>query len=196
MAKAKSITEAIKEKAPKTVKAAVSGAIKGISSTFDLTSFKKSKNLGANTGFKKQEWIPLSDAFNKAIGLPGIPKGHISLVRGKSDSGKSTAFNEAVTSAQRLGDLPILLISEMKFSWSHLIESGFQVEETVDTETGEVTYIGDFIYIDRSSIQTIEDVSKFIMDLLNSQKRGSLPLLLAHSMPAQLSSPFTLPCTE
>lgn len=156
------------------IKSAVSGAIKK-SSSFDLSKFKKGKNLQNNSNFKKQEWIPLSDAFNKAIGLPGLPKGHISMARGKSDTGKSTIFNEAVISAQKLGILPVLIITEMKFSMDHLIEMGFKANLVVDEETGEVIYEGDFIYVDRSSVKSIEDVAAFIADILDEQKKGNLP---------------------
>lgn len=187
MAKAK--TEQTEEK---TMKSSVGNAINKKAS-FDLEGFKKSKNLQANSNFKKQEWIPLSPAFNEIIGLPGIPKGHISLCRGKSDTGKSTAYNETVISAQKLGILPILIITEMKFSMEHLIEMGFDAKHVVDEETGELSYVGNFIYVDRSSLNVIEDVAAFIADILDEQKKGKLPvdLLFAWdsigSLPSQQS---------
>jgi hypothetical protein len=54
--------------------------------------------------------------------------------------------------------------------------NGFQVEQTVDQTTGEVQdYGGFFIYVDRETLHTIEDVSGFILDLMDEQKKGSLP---------------------
>lgn len=158
----------------KTAKAAVASAINK-KPGFDLEKYKKTKNLGQQAKFKKQEWIPMSDAMNKILGLPGLPKGHISLIRGKSDTGKTTAFNEALISAQNLGDLVVIIITEMKFSFEHLIDMGFKAERNIDEETGEITYSGDFIYIDRGSLGTIEDVAAFIFDLMDEQSKGQLP---------------------
>ena len=53
---------------------------------------------------------------------------------------------------------------------------GLQVDEVIDEDTGEITnYEGEFIYADRETIHTIEDVAKFILDLIDEQKRGNLP---------------------
>jgi hypothetical protein len=53
---------------------------------------------------------------------------------------------------------------------------GLQVNQTVDEQTGEVIdYGGFFIYVDRETLNTIEDVAGFILDLIDEQKKGSLP---------------------
>ncbi len=53
---------------------------------------------------------------------------------------------------------------------------GFQVEDVVDETTGEIVdYKGFFLYNDRSTLGTIEDVAEFIADLLDEQKKGNLP---------------------
>ena len=62
-------------KASKSLSEAVSAEIK---SKFDLNKFKSSKGLNKNVKFKDQQWIPLSPAFQKVAGVPGIPMGHIS----------------------------------------------------------------------------------------------------------------------
>lgn len=170
----------------------VSKAVKG---TFDLESFKSSKNL-SNTSvtFKEQKWIPLSSAFQDALSLPGVPMGHITLLRGHSDTGKTTALIEAAVSAQKMGVLPVFIVTEMKWNWDHAKEMGFEMEEVVDESTGEVLdYKGFFIYVDRGSLQTIEDVAGFIADLLDEQKKGKLPYDLLFlwdsvgSVPSQMS---------
>lgn len=139
-----------------------------------LSDFKKKKDLN-NTGFKKQEWYKISDDFRKVTGLPGIPKGHISLLIGHSDSGKTSAMILAAVDAQKRGDLPILIITEMKWNWEHARQMGFQYEEKFDEETGEMYYDGHFIYIDKSQLSTIESVAAFITDTLNEQEKGNLP---------------------
>ena len=157
----------------KSVTGAVSSAIKDISG---LEKFKKGKNLSTSVVFKEQKWIPLSQAFQETLQIPGIPVGHITLLRGHSDTGKTTALLEAAVSAQKMGILPVFIITEMKWDWSHAKEMGFEYEEVADPNTGEVIdYKGFFLYIDREKLECIEDVSAFIADILDEQKRGTLP---------------------
>jgi len=161
MAKRKSLQEAVS---------------KEIKSKFDLSSFKEKKGLKQNIKFKEQEWIPLSKAFQDVTSIPGIPMGHIVLLRGHSDTGKTTALLEAAVSAQKRKILPIFIITEMKWNWEHAKQMGLEVDEVVDTDTGEiVNYEGNFIYVDRETINSIEDVAMFILDLIDEQKRGNLP---------------------
>jgi len=74
------------------------------------------------------------------------------------------------------------------------MQMGLKVEQTIDEETGEVLdYGGFFIYVDRESLNTIEDVSGFILDLMDEQKKGNLPYDLLFlwdsigSVPCELS---------
>ena len=159
------------------VKKSLSEAVsKEIRSKFDLSAFKDKKGLKQNVKFKEQTWIPLSKAFQDVTSIPGIPMGHIVLLRGHSDTGTTTALLEPAVSDQKRGILPVFIITEMKWNWEHAQQMGLQVEEVVDKETGEITnYEGEFIYADRETIHTIEDVAKFILDLIDEQKRGNLP---------------------
>lgn len=152
----------------------VASAIRG---SFNLDNFKKSKNLSSTSvKFKEQRWIPMSQAFKDSLQIPGIPIGHITLLRGHSDTGKTTALLEAAVSVQKMGILPVFIITEMKWSWEHAKEMGFEYESVVDKNTGEIVdYAGFFIFIDREKLQCVEDVSAFMADILDEQKRGSLP---------------------
>jgi hypothetical protein len=157
----------------KSLHEAVSAEIK---SKFDLSSFKEKKGLRQNVKFKDQSWIPLSQAFQDVTSIPGIPMGHIVLLRGHSDTGKTTALLEAAVSAQKRGILPVFIITEMKWNWEHAQQMGLDVKEVVDEETGEViNYEGEFVYVDRETINSIEDVAGFILDLIDEQKKGNLP---------------------
>jgi len=141
-----------------------------------LSKFKEKKMLNANAKFKPQQWIPLSQAFQDVTSIPGIPAGHIILLRGHSDTGKTTALIEAAVSGQKRGILPVFIITEMKWSWEHAKMMGLEINEIVDEETGEITdYNGNFIYVDRETINSIEDVAAFILDLIDEQKKGNLP---------------------
>ena len=147
-----------------------------IQSNFNLDAFKEKKGLKQNIKFKEQEWIPLSQAFQDVTSIPGIPMGHIVLLRGHSDTGKTTAMIEAAVSAQKRKILPVFIITEMKWNWEHATQMGMDVKEIKDPETGEVlNYEGNFLYVDRETIQSIEDVAGFILDLIDEQKKGNLP---------------------
>ena len=149
---------------------------KELKSSFSLDSFKNKKGLASNVKFKSQDWIPLSPAFQEVTSVPGIPLGHISLLRGHSDTGKTTALLEAAVAAQKRGILPVFIITEMKWSWEHAKMMGFEVDEIFDEETGElIDYEGQFLYVDRETLHTIEDVAAFILDLMDEQKKGNLP---------------------
>ena len=160
------------KKISKSLSAAVSAEIK---SKFDLNKFKSSKGLDKNVKFKEQDWIPLSPAFQAIAGVPGIPMGHITLLRGHSDTGKTTALLEAAVSAQDMGQLPVFIITEMKWNWEHAAQMGLKVKLIKDDEGNVIDYEGNFIYVDRETLHTIEDVAAFIMDLQNEQKKGNLP---------------------
>ena len=149
---------------------------KELKSSFSLDSFKNKKGLASNVKFKSQDWIPLSPAFQEVTSVPGIPLGHISLLRGHSDTGKTTALLEAAVATQKRGILPVFIITEMKWSWEHAKMMGFEVDEIFDEETGElIDYEGQFLYVDRETLHTIEDVAAFILDLMDEQKKGNLP---------------------
>ena len=92
---------------------------KELKSKFDLNKFKEKKSLGGNVKFKDQAWIPFSSAMQEALSIPGIAMGHINIVRGGSNTGKTTTSIEAAVSAQKMGILPVLIITEMKHSWEH-----------------------------------------------------------------------------
>jgi hypothetical protein len=153
--------------------AAVSEEMKA---NFNLDKFKEKKLLNSNVKFKEQKWIPFSKALQDSISIPGAPIGHITLLRGHSNTGKTTALLELAINAQKMGILPVFIITEMKWSWEHAKQMGFMVEDIVDVDTGEViNYKGFFLYADRSSLNTIEDVAGFIADILDEQKKGNLP---------------------
>jgi len=175
-------------KTTKNVNASVSQAIKG---TFDLDKFKKTKKLDQSSNFKAQKWIPFSPAVQDALSIPGIPMGHITIARGGSDTGKTTLMIEAAVAAQKMGVLPVFIITEMKWDFAHAQKMGFICDAVPDEATGEVlNYSGFFLYIDRSTLNSIEDVSAFIADILDEQKKGNLP----HDLLFLWDSVGSIPC--
>ena len=175
-------------------KSLTEAADKELKTAFSLDKFKANKGLASNVKFKPQRWIPFSPALQEALSIPGIPMGHNSMVRGKSNTGKSTMTIEVAVNTQKMGILPVLIITEMKHDWNHWKTMGFDIEDVVDEETGEVLdQTGFFIYRDRSTLNSIEDIATFIIDLLTEQKKGNLPYDLLFiwdsvgSIPCQMS---------
>ena len=162
------------ESSKKNIKSAANSAVNKNKVGFDLSKFKESKNLTTD-GMKPQTWIKVSDAFTEATGVPGIPEGQVTIIRGHSDTGKSALGIEAIVSAQKAGKLPVLIITEMKFSWEHARMMGFEFQEIPDPATGEVTYDGHFIYADIDKVGTVEKVAEFMADLMDEQEKGKLP---------------------
>ena len=95
-------------KSKKSLSEAVSSELK---SGFSLDNFKTKKGLTSSVKFKDQEWIPLSPAFTDVLSIPGIPLGHIVLLRGHSDTGKTTALLETAVASQKRKILPVSIKS-------------------------------------------------------------------------------------
>jgi hypothetical protein len=179
-----------KKDKPASLSEAVSNELK---KNFDLDKFKEKKMLNSSVKFKDQKWIPVSEALQEALSIPGIPMGHITMIRGKSNTGKSTTSIEAIVNAQKMGVLPVLMITEMKHDWNHFKTMGFEMDEIKDKDGNVIDYKGFFIYRDRSTLNSIEDIADHIVDLLTEQHKGNLPYDLLFvwdsvgSIPCQMS---------
>ena len=115
-------------------KSLTEAADKELKTSFSLDKFKANKGLASNVKFKEQKWIPFSPALQEALSIPGIPMGHNSMVRGKSNTGKSTMTIEVAVNAQKMGILPVLIITEMKHDWNHWKTVGFAIEDVFNTK--------------------------------------------------------------
>jgi hypothetical protein len=132
-------------------------------------SFDNIKNkFSTKTKYKPENYYNCGEAFMEACGLPGPIMGGINMFLGHSNTSKTTAMILAAADAQRKGHLPVLIITEKKWSWEHAIELGLQAEKNEDGE-----YDGMFIFND--SFDTIEQATEFINDILNAQEKGDIP---------------------
>lgn len=163
---------------------------------FDLKAFKDAKGLNRTNKPKDLTWIPLSESFQEALGIPGIPRGYTSLARGYSNTGKSTGIYEAIVGANKIGDFPIIFDTEGNFNWEHAKNVGVQFDEILD-ENGNKDYEGDFLYISNRKLldmyknwdydeaknkekavrnePVIEDIARFIDEVLDMQEDGDFP---------------------
>jgi len=118
----------------------------------------KAKNNIKEMEYKPQEWIDMSPAFKEITRLPGIPMGHVIMNYGKSDTGKTTMLIEAGAYAQKQGVLPVLVLTENKFSWERAETMGLSKDECIVFE----------------GIQTIEDGVHELDLVLRKQEKGEL----------------------
>lgn len=152
-------------------------------------TFKDIKDkFSSKEKYKALEYFDVGKAFQEAVGIPGPAKGHINMFLGHSDTSKTTALIKAAADAQKKGVLPVLIITEEKFSFEYAKLLGFDCEEVVDEETGEVTWDG--FFIDRYGFDYIEQAFDYITELLDAQKKGDLPYDLLFLW----DSVGTLPC--
>lgn len=163
---------------------------------FDLDSFLESEGLDDGVTFKEDSWLVLSEAFHDAVKLPGFPRGYVSMIRGFSNTGKSTAFYEGIKAAQDIGDLPVVIETEGNWQDSHAKSLGVRYKERLDKSTGELIEVPDLILIKGSDLlyryenycyneaktkskptrnePVIEDVSHLINEFLEMQQEGRI----------------------
>lgn len=136
-----------------------------IKSALGMT-IKTADDLTKSAAQKDQEFIPMPEAYQEALKLPGIPMGVTTLITGWSNTGKSTLKNCLIASCQNQGILPVIFETENNFDFTYAIDCGMKASpiydsvevEDVDPETGEITgshmeemivdYAGDFLYFD------------------------------------------------
>lgn len=176
--------------------------------SFNVTDFKNNL-LGkstAKTADKEMEWIIMPPAFQEAIKLPGIPMSRTTMVRGWSDTGKSTLKNLVIAGAMKQGILPVIFETEGNFDFQYAKDCGMDIKpiygDIVDEETGEVRngivdWEGNYILFTPSKIcefcgkmdystgkegskqrkvPVIEDLGYIINTLLDKQDDGELPM--------------------
>jgi len=161
---------------------------------FSLDEFKK--KVGAqDVPSKPLEWLLIDEGLREATGLPGLPKGYVTLFRGYSNTGKSTALMRVIVSAQKAGDLPIII----------------DTENNIDVGNKRLTLMGfdwngDYILINNKYLldnfgkpndkdrkeASIEDMAKCMYYFIDQQKSGNLP----YNIMFAIDSIGTLNCTK
>jgi len=144
---------------------------------FSLDNFKK--KIGATTvESKKLIWIPIDEGLKEATGMPGVPKGYVTLFRGYSNTGKSTALMRSIVNAQKMGDFPIIIDTENNIDEGNerLTKMGF------DWDSEYLLVNNNYLLKNYGIVQnkdrkeaSIEDMAKAVYDFLDAQKSGTLP---------------------
>jgi hypothetical protein len=130
-----------------------------------LSSIKD--KFSTKTKYKPESYYNCGEAFMEACGLPGPVMGGINMFLGHSNSSKTTAMILAGADAQKKGHLPVFIITEKKWSWSHAVELGLQAEQN---ENGE--WDGQFIFND--SFDYVEQATDFINEVIDAQEKGDI----------------------
>ena len=144
----------------------------GIKKT-DFTAIKKKFSKEAE--YKPDRFFDLGDAFLDATGIPGPAMGHINMLLGHSDTGKTTALVKSAVDAQKKNIVPVFIITEQKWSWDHAELMGFDRD-------------GDYLF--NSDFEYIEQITEYINELLDAQEKGDLP----HDLLILWDSVGSVPC--
>jgi KaiC/GvpD/RAD55 family RecA-like ATPase len=145
--------------------------------SFSLDNFKKKINA-EDVPSKPLQWIPIDEGLREATGMPGVPKGYVTLFRGYTNTGKSTALMRSIVNAQKMGDFPIIIDTEnnIDFGNKRLTLMGFDWN-------GEYLLVNNKYLLDNYGIKqdkdrkeaSIEDMAKAVYDFIDMQKSGLLP---------------------
>ena len=90
------------------------------------------KQFSSSAKYKPQRYFDLGPQFLDAVGLPGPAIGHLNMLLGHSDTGKTTAVIKAAMDAQKKGILPVFIITEQKWDFSDAKHMGFNCDEVID----------------------------------------------------------------
>ena len=131
------------------------------------------KKFSTRVKYKEDSYLDLGEAFQKACGIPGPAEGHVNMLLGHSDTGKTTALVQAGAIAQKKGKLPVFIITEQKWSFEHAKLLGLECEKIVDEESGEVYWDG--LFIDKLGFEYVEQVFDYMNSMLDEQAAGNLP---------------------
>ena len=144
---------------------------------FSLDDFRK--KVGAPVVESKPlEWIHVDAGLTRATGMPGVPKGYVTLFRGYSNTGKSTALMRAIVNAQKRGDFVIIIDTENNIDEGNkrLTMMGFDWDGHYLLVNNKYLLENFGVHQDKNRKEaSIEDMAKAVYYFLDLQKSGQLP---------------------
>jgi hypothetical protein len=133
---------------------------------FSFDDFKK--KMSTTTKYKPDLFLNCGEAFLEASGVPGPCMGHINMLLGHTNTGKTSALISSAVDAQRRGILPVFLVTEKKWSFEHCQLMGMDIYKDDEGE-----WQGLFLY--RDDFNYIEQVTDYINEIMDKQDKGELP---------------------
>lgn len=132
-------------------------------------SFKELRDkMSTSTKYKPNVFLSCGDAFLEASGVPGPCMGHINMLLGHTNTGKTTALILAAIDAQKKNILPIFLITEKKWSFEHCKLMGL---DCYINDEGN----WDGFYFLRDDFEYVEQITDYINEILDKQASGEIP---------------------
>lgn len=127
---------------------------------FNLEDY--SSNEGAvDVKYKEDILVSVTTPFAQAMNRSGIKLGEMTTFYGLSDSGKTSLLIHIAAQAQKVGIIPILIITENKMDWGRANRMG------LDTSKSKC--------IIREDLQYLEEVYNYISKKVEDVKTGRLP---------------------
>lgn len=123
--------------------------------------------LSSSTEYKPQEYLNCGDAFYEVTGVPGPAIGHLNMFIGHTDSGKTAAMIKAMIDSQKRGRVPVIIITEEKWTFDHALLMGFECAKREDGQ-----WRGKFIF--RDDFPYVEAITDYINSLLDKQDKGEV----------------------
>jgi|TARA_R110002012_G_scaffold270509_1_gene454918 hypothetical protein len=117
--------------------------------------------------YKEDRFFDLGNDFTEATGIPGPSMGHINMLLGHTDTGKTTALVKAAVDGQKKEVLPVIIITEQKWDFQHANLLGLECEKNKEGE-----WDGFFLF--NNDFQYIEQITDYINELLDAQEKGEL----------------------
>lgn len=132
-----------------------------MSKDFNLGDYVEATETVDETVYKPLQYITMPKCFQEAIGLPGIPLGHSTMLYGLSDSGKTDVLLKIAREAVNQDILPIIVITENKMEKTRLDTMGLKDKENC-------------IIVEH--LTTLEDVYDYISMKVTDIKNGRLKM--------------------
>jgi len=125
---------------------------------FELGNYVKKEEI-EETVYKPLQCVNMPKVFQDAIGLPGIPLGHSTMIFGLSDSGKTDILLKVAKQAIEQDILPFIVVTENKLDKERLEAYGLKHGENCILE---------------EKIKTLEEVYDYISMKVEDIKKGRL----------------------
>lgn len=102
---------------------------------FNVNDYIKNQQIASpQVVFKDTKYLVMPPDIQSAMCMPGFPLGHMSMMFGLSDSGKTGILLHAVKCAQEQGILPVLIITENKLTKDRITKAGVDLNNLVLVE--------------------------------------------------------------
>ncbi len=132
-----------------------------MSKEFDVSKYLQSQQKTLPTiEYKEESVVEMPKPFKKALGIEGFALGHISMIYGFSDSGKTSFLLSAVKSCQDQDILPILIITENKLTRDRIVQAGVDLTKVILVE----------------DLKYLEQVYNYISEKAQEVIDGKLPM--------------------